>query len=113
MKKLILSLLLAFPIFANAYDAVVDGIYYNLNSEEKVAEVTKAKDGYRGNVNIPPTITYNGVKYTVNSIGNEAFILCGDLTSVTIPNTVTNIGERVFLHYSMILRMQTIDKFYL
>ena len=41
MKKLLTSaLLLAIPMLASAYDALIDGIYYNLNSEVKTAEVT-------------------------------------------------------------------------
>lgn len=39
MKKKIITLLLAFPILASAYDAEINGICYNLNQEEQVAEM--------------------------------------------------------------------------
>ncbi len=100
-RNLILSLLLSFPIFANAYDAEVGGIYYNLNSEKKEAEVTFKKDyvynHYQGNIIIPSKITFEGVEYIVTSIGYNAFESCDDLTSVTIPNTVINIRNDAFL----------------
>ena len=105
MKKLFLSMMLmALPLVVSAYDCQVDGIYYNLNSEEKTAEVTyQSKDlydnvtsVYTGSVDIPERFTYDGVEYTVTSIGNSAFFGCNSLTSVTIPNTVTNVADFAF-----------------
>ena len=34
---------------------------------------------------------------TVTSIGYDAFYYCESLTSVTIPNSVTNIGDNAFM----------------
>ena len=105
MKKLFLSMmLLALPILASAYDCQVDGIYYNLNSEEETAEVTyQSKDlydnitsVYSGSVDIPERFTYEGVDYTVASIAYRAFYNCSGLTSITIPNSVTSIGGGAF-----------------
>jgi hypothetical protein len=39
--------------------------------------------------------TYN-IKQGTRFIGNEAFYDCSDLTSITIPNSVTSIGESAF-----------------
>ena len=104
MKKLFLStLLLALPLLASAYDCQVDGIYYNLIPKGNVAEVTyqKVENGYpysdySGSVVIPEKFTYEGVEYSVTTIGERAFLDCTGLTSVTIPNSVTSIGEGAF-----------------
>ena len=66
---LIMSLFVATMAFA--YDAEIDGIYYNLDAENKIAEVTFG--GYSGNIIIPEKVTYNGIEYTVTSIGERAF----------------------------------------
>ena len=101
MKKLfvfLFSLILSvvFSTSASAYDVKIDGIYYNLNSEGKTAEVTFVDKNYSGEVVIPSSITSKGKEYTVTSIGNEAFYKCSGLTSVDIPNSVTSIGGGAF-----------------
>ncbi len=80
---------------SNADPVEINGIYYNLVSKTKKAEVTKNPDKYTGKVVIPKTVTYKNVKYSVTSIGDCAFEFSG-LTSVTIPNSVTSIGECAF-----------------
>ena len=102
MKKLfvfLFSLILSvvFSTSALAYDVKIDGIYYNLISKGKTAEVTKnVEDKYSGDVVIPSSITVEGQEYPVASIGKDAFSYCSGLTSVTIPNSVTSIGEDAF-----------------
>lgn len=98
------TILLCFCMFAsiNAFaEAVeIDGIYYNLVTKIKQAEVTKNPNKYTDTVNIPETVTYNGVTYSVTSIGDKAFYDCYRLTSVAIPNSVTNIGSAAFYNCS-------------
>ena len=80
-----------------AEDFSVNGIYYNILADKtNEVEVTYCSSGYAGSVTIPSTVTYNGVIYSVTSIGNWAFIDCSGLTSITIPNSVTSIGESAF-----------------
>lgn len=85
-----------FSLNANAYDVEIDGIYYNLVEKVKIAEVTSGDDNYRGKVTIPSSIEKDGVTYAVSSISNFAFEYCNGLTSVTIPNSVTTIGDYAF-----------------
>ena len=85
-------------IAANAYDFEVDGICYNITSEDDLTvEVTKNSDNrYSGEVIIPSVVAYNGKSYSVTSIGGSAFSGCTGLTSITIPDGVTEIGQNTF-----------------
>lgn len=101
MKKSILLLLLftLLPMFGSA-KVLIDGIYYNLSGG--TASVTYTGDiwsvgSYSGEVEIPETVTYNGVTYTVTSIGESAFYKCQDLIGVIIPTSVTSIGRVAFV----------------
>ena len=89
---------------ANAHDFEVDGIYYNILSEEdKTVEVTyrgssydSYSNEYSGDATIPANVTYNSTSYSVTTIGDYAFCDCTNLTSIEIPNSVTTIGIRAF-----------------
>ena len=83
MKKSILLLFAAFAtLVANAQTKVeIDGIWYILVSKVKQAEVTSKGDPYyyneysgSGSITIPATVTYNGVEYSVTSIGSHVFL---------------------------------------
>ena len=102
-KSFLLLTLLCGVLSAWAHDVEVDGIFYNLNNTNKTATVTFRGDSYdayddeyAGDVVIPKAVTYNGITYSVTSLGNECFCGCSDLTSVTIPNSVTSLGESCF-----------------
>ena len=86
------------PLYTYAYDVCINGIYYNLRTNNKTAEV--AEESYSGEVAIPSVITANAITYNVTSIGDYAFYNCSDLTSVTIPNSVTSIGDFAFYNCS-------------
>ena len=89
---------------ANAHDFEVDGIYYNILSEEdKTVEVTcrgssygSYSDEYSGDITIPANVIYNGASYSVTTIGSSAFYNCSSLANITIPNSVTTIGNSAF-----------------
>ena len=63
MKKLLLSVMLVLPMVASAYDAKVDGIYYNFDKQKKTAEVTYKGEwdhDYYDAVKIPKVVKYEG-----------------------------------------------------
>ena len=100
MKKHLLILFAAFAtLAASAHDFEVNGIYYNITSRaDETAEVTfkgSSSDEYSyeysGSINLPATVTYEGVDYSVTSIGNSTFRNCTSLTAITIPASVTKI----------------------
>ena len=113
MKHYFLLLtLLCLSLSARAHDAEVDGIFYDLNADNKTATVTYKGDNYNsysneysGAVVIPETVTYNGITYSVTSLGDDCFESCSSLTSITIPNSVTCIGEACFSYCSNLERM--------
>jgi len=99
MKRNLLFILVALlSLVASAYDAEIDGLYYNLSEGNAVVTRDDLHESnlYSGNVSIPESITYNGKTYPVTGIDGSAFGNCRNLTSVTIPESVTNIGNGAF-----------------
>ena len=95
-RTLLSILVLLSALTASAYDAEIEGVYYNFNFSTMEAEVTSGDTKYTGSVTIPETVTYQDVPYSVTSIGNSAFFDCRNLVSVTIPGSVTSMGDFVF-----------------
>ena len=115
MKKLVLSLLFAVSVLTSwAYDfsAVAPSgqtLYYNIFGSTASVTYPGSSSYYSfwssyttpaGDLTIPSSVTYNGIAYSVTSIGDYAFSNCISLASVTIPNSVTDIGEFAFDHCS-------------
>ena len=98
MKKVLFTIaMVLLPMLASAQDAVeIDGIYYNLITKGKAAEVTSNPNRYSGDIVIPESVRYNDIDYSVTSIGQGAFYNCKGLTSITIPNSIISIGDNAF-----------------
>lgn len=78
---------------------LIAGLYYDLKESSHTATVTYEKSGIDNyaslpaDVEIPESVTYGGVTYTVTKIGNNAFSNCESLESISIPGSVVQIGE--------------------
>ena len=64
--------------------------------------------GVRGNTGfnidtliIPPSVTYEGITYSVTTIEHAAFYCCDSLKSVVIPNGIKIIGSYAFQYCNM------------
>ncbi len=72
-------------------------IYYIFNNETKLATLQPSEgEAYKGIINIPENVTFEGTTYEVATIAKEAFKDCKDLTEISIPKTITKIGGHAF-----------------
>lgn len=77
------------------------GFKYSLDEETKTASVTGVGSAFTagGVIAIPSTVTYNGVTYTVTSVGDKA--LNGIASTVLIvPDTIKSTGDSSFANAS-------------
>lgn len=103
MKHLKFTLLLVGLISllkVSAYNARIDGIYYNFSGSNAIVTYLyynryENADAYNGNIIIPESVTYQEKTYKVTSIGRWAFRYC-NITSISIPNSVTSIENSAF-----------------
>ncbi len=114
-KKISLLLFMAltqiYSIADTPLSTVIDGttFYFVINEDGETATITNDKgDGvatpnysYSGDLVIPSTVEYDGKSYKVTRLGDWVF--CGTigeptLTSVVIPEGVTEIGTQAFFY---------------
>jgi len=104
---------------ANAYDFDAlnnDGvrIYYAFQGGSGNRVMVVSREGifptYSGVVNIPESVTYEGVKYDVEVIGEGAFERCPELTEVILPPTIKTIRERAFSQCDKLKKINFPDK---
>lgn len=82
-------------------DGYFDGLlYYQVTSNNLKTAIVKKANSAVQIVEIPSRIKINDDLYSIKEIGERAFNECKDLTSVTIPNSVTSIGDNAFYNCS-------------
>ena len=101
---ILLTVLMSMTVsVVSAYDAEIDGIYYDFSGNEATVTYRRSdpvNNSYSGRITIPATVIYNNITYCVTSIRSSAFYGCPDLLSVIIPNSVTSIGQEAFKNCS-------------
>ncbi|NCB28039.1 MAG: leucine-rich repeat domain-containing protein, partial [Bacteroidia bacterium] len=79
----------------------VGGLTYTIQTEEpdtKTGTVSVQTESLEisGNIAIPASIVNGGINYSVTLLPVEAFSSCSKLTSINIPNGITEIAEKTF-----------------
>lgn len=110
LKRLLFTLLLLtaslpIPLQARDFQYTYEGqtLWYTVIDEEAKTCQTSSKNSIfeygnmaSGEIILPAKVSDGDNEYTLTQIGDFAFYYCGDLTSISIPNSVTYIGERAF-----------------
>lgn len=118
MNRLVISFLLllggwTIGVAQTFYDIAFDGLFYKIINEESLEvevcrelEEPKTEGGslYEhtpgGDIHIPAEISADGETYHVVRIGDSAFGACFQITSISIPASVREMGELPFLSLS-------------
>ncbi len=109
LKTRILTSLFAILTFAcvGATTFEMNGLWYTITSDQTVCLVREPSASgsgasftirkvYEGDIVIPETVAYGGTTYTVTAVEDGTFQESPKLTSVSIPATVTDLGEAPF-----------------
>ena len=103
LKSLVLLVVIAILATSNSYAQAgfetIDGLRYLIDSDAKTAMLTANPNGekYSGNIVVPEKVkASDGVEYPVTAFGDNAFKECRKLTSITIPSSVTSLGNSCF-----------------
>lgn len=115
MEKFFASLVVAIVFgFSPAYseEFMEDGINYRINSSNPMdVSVCRLPNSthYSGDIDIPSSVEHEGVKYTVSGISNWAFENCSEITSISMPQSIVEIGESAFAGCSQLTSLSFPD----
>ncbi len=110
MKMKILSILVALAVILPSCTKLNSGDSFNLsigeaeyNFEVLVSKMTYVRltpvsgpDVIKGEISLPASAEYDGVKYVVTQIGERAFKNYTGITKVTLPKTLSQIEKEAF-----------------
>ena len=94
------GLLCGTPVAHASWASVsIDGLTYDIDMENGTASVfswtNQQESGFPedGKVEIPASVAYDGIDYPVVALEGECLSWCTSLTALTIPDSVTSLGE--------------------
>ena len=108
-KVLVVLFAMLMPLLTSAESVTIDNVKYNVILKGKTASVVGLSSGYKSEINIPSSITYEGVECNVTSIVSSAFYDCSKVASITLPPSITSIGERTFEGCSNLVSIKMFD----
>ncbi len=88
-------LILLLPYHETAADEI-NGLNFFLNEDKESAYVSSVSDKGITSIEIPEYIQIEGISYPVTAIGDEAFMNCKFLQTITLPTTIREIGFSAF-----------------
>lgn len=89
-------------IVYNPYGIVIDNIHYRFHDYNKATVINTngenhpKSSNYSGDIVIPSSIEYDGQTKIVNEIYSYAFLGAKEMTSISLPETIENIGDWAF-----------------
>ena len=103
LKSLVLLVVIAILATSNTYAQAsfetIGGLRYLIDSDVKTAMLTANPNGekYSGNIVVPEKVkASDGVEYPVTAFAANTFKECKGVKSISIPSSVTSLGEYCF-----------------
>ena len=115
IKKIFASLIIAFmfgivPAFSEEF--MENGINYRVaSSTTPSVYVCRLPNGehYSGDVVVPSSVEHEGIEYLVSGISNWAFENCSEITNISMPQSIKEIGESAFAGCSQLTHLSFPD----
>ena len=98
IKQLLTTIaVLLCSVVVNAYDFEIDGIRYDIISfTDLTVKASSVSEAITSELSIPSKVQFSGKELTVIEIGDEFAISNTTISSLTVNDGVTYIGERAF-----------------
>ena len=122
-KKTVLCAIVSYLLMQNAIAndfGVGNWIYDIISNSELTVRIVGMTSSMSGTVDIPSSVTYNGVTFTVTEIGNKGSFYnplynhdnyneLYNATTINIPNTIISIGDSAFANGVNGMNLQTVN----
>jgi hypothetical protein len=86
-------------------EATVGGLNYLCATGTKTATVVQGDYSEMKSLNIPASVSVDGMTFSVTAVGNSAFYYCPNLTSISLPASLKTIGEYAFYYNKYIKKL--------
>lgn len=109
IKSLFVAIGLLLSTSVSAYDFEVDGLQYDVVSfSDLTCKLVGSENGFEGDIVIPAHVNYSNKTLTVVEIKEKLF-KDRPLTGITIPNTISSIGDEMFDNCTKLERVKIED----